>query len=319
MSKRAPFIALYTDVLKDESLHVLADIGGYNRYEALGRVSVLWLWCRDRGLQDAPADSAYYAVSEAVIRRHLGPSGVDAILGGGCDDLALGIRFRDGLIQLRGTQHDVARLRDLGRTRQAGGRARAGGARDSMGRFGTPPGDELVSETTVVQHDSACGPSSRPAADQQNPPDHQRPDPDPDPKKKTPPPSRQSRSAPLPPDSLRLGLLLLTRIAERSPQTTIARETPEQRERAAVRHAEHIEKLHRLGRVDWSDIEAVIEWCTADPFWSANVQSGQKLREKFNTLVSQRARGAGRQQQTASTGRVEPKAPEEYQHGRIEL
>jgi hypothetical protein len=178
MSKRAPFIALYTDVLKDEALHMLADTAGYNRFEALGRISALWMWCRDRGLEDAPADSDYYAVSEAVVRRLLGPAGVDGILGGGCDELALGIRFRDGLIQLRGTQHDVARLRELSRTRQAGGRARAGGERDGMGRFGTPPHEEPVSQPTSIQHDSACDSSRTPAGLQLHPPDLQRPDPE---------------------------------------------------------------------------------------------------------------------------------------------
>jgi hypothetical protein len=206
MSKRAPFIALYTDVLKDEALHMLADTAGYNRFEALGRVSALWMWCRDRGLEDAPEESAYYVVSDAVVRRYLGPAGVDGILGGGCDELALGIRFRDGLIQLRGTQHDVARLRELSRTRQAGGKARAGGDRDGMGRFGTPPHEEHVSAPTVIHHDSACDSSRTPAGLQLHPPCSQRPDPDPEERERAAPPlnlalpgsgaSRKRRSKP---------------------------------------------------------------------------------------------------------------------------
>lgn len=174
MAKRVPFIAIRTDFLKDEAVSALGDIAGYNVYEARGRLVTLWCWCRDRGLEDAPEDSDLYAVPEAVVRRFLGPAGVGAILGGGCDELALGVRFRDGLIQLRGSDGDVARLRDLSRTRQAGGRARAGGERDDLGRFGTGAHPESVAETTVVQHDSGCESSKPPAGIQQHPPLDQR-------------------------------------------------------------------------------------------------------------------------------------------------
>lgn len=49
-----------------------------------------------------------------------------------------------------------------------------------------------------------------------------------------------------------------------------------------------IEKLIRIDKRDFQEIHDVIEWCkTGGCFWSANIQSGKKLREKLPTLVLQ--------------------------------
>ena len=49
-----------------------------------------------------------------------------------------------------------------------------------------------------------------------------------------------------------------------------------------------IEKLIRIDKRDLQEIHDVIAWCkTGGCFWSANIQSGKKLREKFPTLVLQ--------------------------------
>lgn len=49
--------------------------------------------------------------------------------------------------------------------------------------------------------------------------------------------------------------------------------------------AADIDKLNRIDAQPWETIESVIEWCQADSFWSANILSGKKLREKFNQLT----------------------------------
>jgi len=165
MSKRgAPFVIVRTDVRKEERILVIADIGGYSRQEALGRLVELWCWCADRKLEDAPEDSDGYAVPEAVVRRFLGPRGVEAILGDGCDELALGVRRPDGLIYLRETSDTVRGLRGWARTAAAGGHARA----EAVARAGAAGrvGGRFVSETT---NDQQCyQPSaSRPPPDDQ--------------------------------------------------------------------------------------------------------------------------------------------------------
>lgn len=138
--KRRPFVAVETDVAKDESFAVLADICGISRDEALGKIIRLWAWCADRKLQDAPDGCPGYAVPEAVITRWFGPDGIRGILGDGCEAFALGARWAVGLIYLRGTDETVAARRMQQAGARAGGESRAQGERDAHGRF--------VSETT---------------------------------------------------------------------------------------------------------------------------------------------------------------------------
>lgn len=157
---RAPFVAVRTDIRKEERVLVIADIAGYNRHEAIGRLVDMWAWCTDGGLEHAPDDCEGYAVSEAVVCRFLGPLGVRAILGDNCDDFALGELRTDGLIHLRGTADTVARLRALRVTASAGGLKRSGEpkAKGANGRF--------VSKRTKAPagHQPA---TSRPPADDQ--------------------------------------------------------------------------------------------------------------------------------------------------------
>lgn len=169
---KAPFVAIRTDIRKEERVGVIADIAGYNRHEALGRLVELWSWCTDRVLDDAPTDCDGYAVSDAVVRRFLGPRGVDAILGDGCDALALGERRHDDLIYLRGTSETVSRLRERGRTAGAGGVARAAIGRRESGRFVAkdtidqrPAGEPLVNRWCDDQPEA----SRKPAATSEHP------------------------------------------------------------------------------------------------------------------------------------------------------
>jgi len=165
---RAPFVAVRTDIRKEERVAFIADHAGYNEYEALGRLTSLWCWCTDRGLEDAPDDCPGYAVPDAVVRRFLGPRGVEAILGDGCDELAMGQRRPDGLIYLRGTGDTVDRLRSLRTSSRAGGLAQAAnGKRGAKGRF-------VAADTD----DQPCTTSREPAASSEIPdPRSQIPDP----------------------------------------------------------------------------------------------------------------------------------------------
>lgn len=180
----APYIAIYTDVRKDERFEVLGGIAGYNRHEALGRLTSLWAWCRDRGLQDAPEGSDGYVISEGVIVAFLGERGVNAILGGGVDDLALGVRVESG-IYLRGTSEAVAALRKIARTASAGGKARAAAPRVG-GKFASascePAGDQPATsqEPSGDQPETSRepAPTSVPPTSYLLPPDQNEPSPD---------------------------------------------------------------------------------------------------------------------------------------------
>lgn len=82
-------------------------------------------------------------------------------------------------------------------------------------------------------------------------------------------------------EATRLAELLATRLRERDPRS---KTNPDL-------WARDIEKIHRLDRREWGEIEAVIGWCQADAFWQSVVRSGRKLREKFDQLVDKMQTG----------------------------
>lgn len=178
---RAPFVAIRTDIRKDERVLMIADVGGYNRHEAMGRLLDLWAWCSDRKLADAPDDCDGYAVPDAVVRRFMGPRGVEAMLGDGCDQLAMSARRPDGLLYLRGTTETVARLRGYHRGAVAGGVARGGGKRDSGGQFvGLDTNDQRYRHPDTTLEPAVHQPdSSLPPAVSSEYPRAQSPEPDP--------------------------------------------------------------------------------------------------------------------------------------------
>lgn len=52
---------------------------------------------------------------------------------------------------------------------------------------------------------------------------------------------------------------------------------------------EDLEKLIRIDGRDPGQVELVIRWCQADPFWSSNILSGAKLRQKYDQLNLKRS------------------------------
>lgn len=153
---RAPFVAMRTDLRKEERVRFTADFCGYNEDEAIGKYFRLWSWCLDRGLEDAPDDGPGYAVPDAIVRRFLGPRGVDGILGDGCDELAMGARRPDGLIYLRGTEDTVSRLRTA-RAGTATGASSVSYAIEAMGCYVVKVGrttdvDRRVAELQTSHH-----------------------------------------------------------------------------------------------------------------------------------------------------------------------
>jgi hypothetical protein len=170
---KAPFVAMQTDLRKEDRIELIAEITGYNRDEVLGKLFRLWAWCTDRGLEDAPNDCDGYAVPERVVRQFLGERGVDAMLGDDCDELAMGVRRPDGLIYLRGTNETVSRLRTLRSTAVAGGRSAAGsGTRGENGRFVRKQQFvQLTGQPETSQQPAECGPETgrEPAASSEIP------------------------------------------------------------------------------------------------------------------------------------------------------
>ena len=113
----------------DERIELLGDLAGYNRHEALGRLARLWSYCTDKETDVA---------TEAIVRAHLGPHGVEAIVGAG-----LGETTPDG-IRLRGG-HRLFWLREKRKNGSKGGKARAAKAA-AVGSEAQAPG------TTELEH-----------------------------------------------------------------------------------------------------------------------------------------------------------------------
>lgn len=66
----------------------------------------------------------------------------------------------------------------------------------------------------------------------------------------------------------------------------IQKNTPEWENKSSLESwAEDINKLFRIDGRSYKQIEYMIRWVQGDTFWSTNILSARKLREKFNDLI----------------------------------
>lgn len=59
---------------------------------------------------------------------------------------------------------------------------------------------------------------------------------------------------------------------------------PKLRDKTIARWANDIDKAHRIDGREWKDLESVLDWALNDDFWSKNIRSGHKFREKYEDL-----------------------------------
>jgi phage replication O-like protein O len=86
-------------------------------------------------------------------------------------------------------------------------------------------------------------------------------------------------------DALRLGDLLFSEITKHNPKSRLANQNTEAKEKTITGWARDIEKLILIDKQEPSTVEEVILFATHDNFWGANILSGKKLREKWDTLT----------------------------------
>jgi hypothetical protein len=78
-------------------------------------------------------------------------------------------------------------------------------------------------------------------------------------------------------------------------KAAIMRNTPDARvPDSLVKWADTFRLMRDRDKRDFPEVKAVIEWATAHEFWRANILSASKLREKYDTLKGQMARGGHR-------------------------
>jgi phage replication O-like protein O len=88
-------------------------------------------------------------------------------------------------------------------------------------------------------------------------------------------------------EALRLAELLFSEIIKENPKSRLLNQNGEQKSKTIAGWAKDIEKLIRLDRQEPSTVGEVILFATHDNFWGANILSGKKLRDKWDTLTKQ--------------------------------
>ncbi len=88
-------------------------------------------------------------------------------------------------------------------------------------------------------------------------------------------------------DALKLAELLFSEIIKENPKSRLWNHNNGTKQKTITGWAKDIEKLIRLDKQEPSTVEEVILFATHDNFWGANILSGKKLRDKWDTLTKQ--------------------------------
>lgn len=88
---------------------------------------------------------------------------------------------------------------------------------------------------------------------------------------------------PVSPDALRLSGMLADMILKNNPRHT--KLSNGSRVKTVASWAKDIDKLLHIDKQTPEAVESIISQCQRDEFWRANILSGAKLREKWDTLV----------------------------------
>jgi hypothetical protein len=92
----------------------------------------------------------------------------------------------------------------------------------------------------------------------------------------------------VPDQAVTLGFLLLSHITSNHPSSRIAKAPERVRNETALRWAETIDKIHRLDRMEWGAIEAMITWSQRHTFWRSVILGADNLRDKWDKMQAQR-------------------------------
>ena len=84
---------------------------------------------------------------------------------------------------------------------------------------------------------------------------------------------------------MRLAELLFSEIIKQNLKSRLLTNNNRTRQKITQKWAVDIEKLILIDKQEPSTVEEVILFATHDNFWGANILSGRKLREKWDTLT----------------------------------
>ncbi len=97
--------------------------------------------------------------------------------------------------------------------------------------------------------------------------------------------NKEQRKNVSPPEAYELADLLRSKIADRLPDNRDVR--PPRWQRIRDNWALILDRAHRLDGRTWEHLRRAIEWSQSDPFWSTNILSAKKLRDKFDAMAAQ--------------------------------
>ena len=106
-------------------------------------------------------------------------------------------------------------------------------------------------------------------------------------------------------ESTRLAELLFSEIIKENQKSRLANQNTAAKEKTITGWALDIEKLIGIDKQEPSTVEEVIFFATHDDFWGANILSGKKLREKWDTLTMKMKQKGQKNGFTKPTG-IEP-------------
>jgi phage replication O-like protein O len=106
-------------------------------------------------------------------------------------------------------------------------------------------------------------------------------------------------------ESIRLADLLFSEIIKENSKSRLANQSTAAKEKTITGWALDIEKLIGIDKQEPSTVEEVIFFATHDDFWGANILSGKKLREKWDTLTMKMKQKGQKNGFTKPTG-IEP-------------
>ena len=87
------------------------------------------------------------------------------------------------------------------------------------------------------------------------------------------------------PEAIRLAELLYSEIIKQNSKSRLVGQNATARDKTITAWARDIDKLIGIDQQEPSTVEEVIFFATHDDFWGANILSGKKLREKWDTLT----------------------------------
>ena len=86
----------------------------------------------------------------------------------------------------------------------------------------------------------------------------------------------------LPAEAVSIANIIIDHVKELNPSAKNISDTSIEKTRFSW--ASDIDKMNRLDGRKFSDIQKVFEWSSRDSFWSSNILSGSKLRQKYDDL-----------------------------------